>query len=546
MNMDRKALVAVVVCIIFYIGYTKYLSHKYPNMGASKEVPSEVVQPTSDNKELPPSTATAPAGDVKAPTDEQQVAQLPADQLRFETADAVYEFDQEISALKSVRLKKYRAQKDSPAEDWVELFSSPMVIQGTRDIAQIHGQRGYQAEREGNMLAFSKRQGDWLMRQTFTIPKEGYEVGIKVEFQNLAPTAQELTGGLWVEENIVLPPAVGFSLIPGTFQQNNFVVGVEESREAIDFRKHCEDTEGAKAFNFQDEKIDFVGFDSHYFLNVFQPRAEKVSVSMGKSQPLKADICPMVINVFQRFGMVNPNESVALSFSGYFGPKDTKVLAKHDPALKHAVDFGWFSIIARPLLAAIQAIYKFTHNYGVAIIIVTVILKILFYPLTRAAAVSMKRMQKLNPEMQRIRERFKDDRQRQQQELMQFMAKNKVNPAKGCLPILPQIPVFIAFYNVLSNAIELRHSEFFGWIQDLSVADPYYIMPILLGVGMFVQQKLTPNPSMDKSQERIMLMMPVIFTVMMLSLPAGLVLYMIANTVVSIGQQQWLNKRLKV
>ncbi len=540
MNMDRKALLAVVACIIFYIGYTKYLSQKYPGMGTKTEATSSAEKP-SENKEVapPPTTAVAPSVEGAEPA----APQLSPEELRFETASAVYEFDQDISALKSVRLKGYRAQKDSPENDWVQLLDSPMIIQGTRDVAQIHGQRGFQAEREGNMLSFTKRQGDWLMRQTFTIPKEGYEIGVKVEFQNLAPTPQELTGGLWVEENLVLPKAQGFSLIPApNVQQKNLIAGVEGGRESVAAKKQCESNE--KAFSFQDEKIDFVGFDSHYFLSVFLPRAEKVNVTMGRSKEMQADICPIVLTAFQRFGMVNPNESVALSFSGYFGPKDVNVLAKHDPALKQTVNFGWFSIIARPLLAAIQGLYKFTHNYGIAIILVTVVLKILFYPLTRAAAVSMKRMQKLNPEMQRIRERYKDDPKRQQQELMQFMAKNKVNPAKGCLPILPQIPVFIAFYNVLSNAIELRHSEFFGWITDLSVADPYYVTPILLGVGMFIQQKLTPNPSMDKTQERVMLMMPVVFTVMMLSLPAGLVLYMITNTVVSIGQQQWLNRRL--
>jgi YidC/Oxa1 family membrane protein insertase len=213
--------------------------------------------------------------------------------------------------------------------------------------------------------------------------------------------------------------------------------------------------------------------------------------------------------------------------------------------LTSTVKFGWFSFIAHPLLLAVKFFYGIFLNYGLAIIAVTVILKILFYPLTRAAAISMKKMQKLQPEMTQIREKYKEDPQRMQRELMGFMAKHKVNPAKGCLPILPQIPVFIAFYNVLSQAIELRHAPFFGWIQDLSAADPYYISPILLGVGMFIQQKLTPNPSLDKNQERIMLMLPLIFTVMMLSLPAGMVLYMLANTVVSIFQQQWLNRRLE-
>jgi YidC/Oxa1 family membrane protein insertase len=158
----------------------------------------------------------------------------------------------------------------------------------------------------------------------------------------------------------------------------------------------------------------------------------------------------------------------------------------------------------------------------------------------------MKRMQKFTPEINRIKEKYKDDKQAQQREMMQFLGKHKINPAKGCLPILPQIPVFIAFYNVLSQSIELRHAPFYGWIQDLSAQDPYYVTPLLLGVGMLIQQKLTPNPTMDKTQERIMMMMPIMFTFMMLTLPAGMVLYMITNTIVSILQQQWLNRHLKV
>ena len=171
-------------------------------------------------------------------------------------------------------------------------------------------------------------------------------------------------------------------------------------------------------------------------------------------------------------------------------------------------------------------------------------LRLLFYPPTKKAATSAHKMKKFNPEMQRLRERYKDDPRTQQQEVMRFMAAHKLNPMQGCLPILPQIPVFLAFYRVLSSAIELRHAPFFGWIQDLSVADPYFVTPLLLGVGMFLQQKLTPMAGVDKTQEKVMLAMPLIFTVMMLTLPAGMVLYMLANTVMSIAQQQWLNRKL--
>ncbi|MEZ4743629.1 MAG: membrane protein insertase YidC [Bdellovibrionota bacterium] len=185
-----------------------------------------------------------------------------------------------------------------------------------------------------------------------------------------------------------------------------------------------------------------------------------------------------------------------------------------------------------------------TGNWGWAIILVTLGLKLIFFPLNQQAAISMNKMKKLQPEMNKIREKHKDDRMAQQQEIMKFMSAHKINPMKGCLPILPQIPVFFAFYRVLSTSIELRQAPFMGWIQDLSVADPYYVTPLLLGVAMFLQQKLTPNPSMDPAQAKMMLMMPVVFTVMMLGLPSGMVLYMLVNTIVSVAQQHWLNRKL--
>lgn len=189
-------------------------------------------------------------------------------------------------------------------------------------------------------------------------------------------------------------------------------------------------------------------------------------------------------------------------------------------------------------------VFDLVSNWGVAIILFTILLKLLFYPLTRAAAVSMHKMKKLQPEMTKLREKYQDDPRMQQQELMRFMSQNKVNPMKGCLPILPQIPVFFAFYRVLSTSLDLRHAPFFGWIQDLSASDPYYVTPLLMGLAMFLQQKLTPTAGMEKAQERVMMMLPLIFTLMMLTLPSGMVLYMLTNTVVSILQQQWLNHKL--
>ena len=225
------------------------------------------------------------------------------------------------------------------------------------------------------------------------------------------------------------------------------------------------------------------------------------------------------------------------------GAEENRYTQRIQPKLKQTIKFGWFALIAEPHWG-LKGLYNYVNNYGIAIIIITLLLKLLLFPLTKSSVLSMKKMQKLNPQMNKIREKYKNDPQRQQKEIMAFMAKHKINPMKGCVPVLAQTPVFIAFYNVLSQAIELRHAPFFFWIQDLSVADPYYVTPILMGAGMFFQQKLTPNASMDPSQEKVMMMMPVIFSVMMIS-PAGMVLYMLTNTMVSIIQQQILNKEFE-
>ena len=279
------------------------------------------------------------------------------------------------------------------------------------------------------------------------------------------------------------------------------------------------------------------------FLQVFQAESgSKLNYSLDRLSPSSEEACEFRFVAANSSQNIKPGQKVTLKLSGFLGPKQIDILNAYNPKLKQTIKFGWFAIIAEPLLWGLKGLYKYVHNYGIAIILITLLLKLLLFPLTKSSVLSMKKMQKLNPQMNKIREKYKNDPQRQQKEIMAFMAKHQINPMKGCVPILAQTPVFIAFYNVLSQAIELRHAPFFFWIQDLSVADPYYITPVLMGAGMFLQQKLTPNPSMDPSQEKVMMMMPIMFSVMMISLPAGMVLYMLTNTIVSIVQQQVLNR----
>jgi len=242
---------------------------------------------------------------------------------------------------------------------------------------------------------------------------------------------------------------------------------------------------------------------------------------------------------------LDPGQSIVVSQKVFVGPKDIDILKSYGSQLEEVIDLGWFSAIAKPFLFTLKFFYKYVGNYGLAIIIITVILKILFFPLTHKSYKSMKAMQKLQPQMEKLKEKFKNDRTAMNQEVMKLYQEHKVNPLGGCLPMVVQIPVFFALYKALMFSIELRHAPFYFWITDLSSKDPYYVTPIVMGATMFIQQKMTPT-SMDPVQAKMMLMLPIVFTFMFLSFPSGLVLYWLVNNVLSIAQQYYINKSVAV
>jgi YidC/Oxa1 family membrane protein insertase len=239
---------------------------------------------------------------------------------------------------------------------------------------------------------------------------------------------------------------------------------------------------------------------------------------------------------------LRPGETVTLDYLLYFGPKDLDILKAVDHQLARAIDFGFFAPIARPLLHVLKFFYSFIGNYGVAIILLTAIIKALFWPLTQKSYSSMKAMQKLQPEMLRIKEKYKNDRERLNRETMELYKTNRVNPLGGCLPMLVQIPVFFALYKVLLDAIELRHAPFALWLTDLSAKDPYYVTPIVMGATMFIQQKMTPT-NMDPVQAKMFMIMPIVFTFLFLNFPSGLVIYWLVNNVLTIAQQFFINRK---
>lgn len=284
--------------------------------------------------------------------------------------------------------------------------------------------------------------------------------------------------------------------------------------------------------------VTYIGATNRYFIMTVV--AEGPIHPTGLVQPLgptKAGI-----------SLVYPvsENSINIPVRVYFGPKELELLRQVEPTLDHTVDFGWFTIFAYPLLKFLKWLYQFAQNYGLAIIVLTILLKIVTYPLTYKSMKSMKKMAKLQPQLAKIREKYKDDKEALNREMLTMMKSHGYNPMAGCLPMLIQMPIFFALYRVLYSSIELYHAPFILWIKDLSSHDPFYVTPVLLSLTMFVQQKLTPNTATDPAQARMMQMMPLIFGAFMLSLPAGLTVYMLVNAIASIIQQVILNKKFDV
>ncbi len=291
-------------------------------------------------------------------------------------------------------------------------------------------------------------------------------------------------------------------------------------------------------------EIDWAGYNDLYFLMAMvPPQGEAWRATFRKLNEKAHEII-----LWSPKFTLGPKASREIDLKLYFGPKSLEILKHVGYNLKSAVHFGFFDPLAKPLLYCLHFFYRYTHNYGIAIIILTIIIRLLFWPLNHMSYKSMKKMQELQPIIQKLKEKYGDDKNRLNQELMQLYRTYSVNPFMGCIPMLVQIPVFFALYKVLLMAIELRHAPFFAWINDLSAPDRLYIgfhipylgglpvLTILMGVSMYFQQKLSPT-SMDPTQAQIMNLMPVIFTLLFINFPSGLVLYWLTNNVLSIIQQ---------
>lgn len=284
----------------------------------------------------------------------------------------------------------------------------------------------------------------------------------------------------------------------------------------------------------------WIAMVQHYFVSAWIPNEQQDFHFYSSAQD----------NQLFRVGMIGPwltvpaGEQKTVSARLYAGPEHTALLKQVAPGLELTVDYGWFWPISQGLFWVMKLIYELVGNWGIAIILVTVLIKIAFFWLSASSYRSMANMRRLQPKIVALKERFGEDRQKMSQAMMEMYKKEKINPLGGCIPILIQIPVFIALYWVLIESVELRQAPFYFWIHDLSVKDPYHILPLIMGATMFLQQRLSPAPP-DPMQAKVMMAMPVVFTMLFLSFPAGLMLYWVVNNSLSIAQQWFITRQIE-
>jgi len=559
--MDKKTILAVVLSLTVFLAYQMFFATPPPPKQAAPAQESKQV--SKDTAAKPPATQATAA----APKSAAEKEAAPKD-IKVETENYTAIFSTRGGALKSFQLKGYQKEctectddiypkiknfvtgQNQPAKakskDLIELVAVneampyPLAITFPETAAEIAADSIYDADvikldmknaKEKQRLVFSRIfNGKIKVEKIFTFNPDNYSIALDVKVSNLTDTPMTQIPHLnWYQY-------VDPKRAEDSYGHEGPVAYVSKSIK----RKKVSDISTDTNLG---PDVSWGGFENKYFMALIIPQDPSLtSINMSK------DSSNMVsLDIKRTKSIIPPDQSGLFSYALFIGPKDYTLLKKQGISLEEAIEFDsfipglkWLSIA---LLFFVRFLHQYFSNYGVAIIILTILIKIIFWPLGNISYRSMKEMQKLQPKINELKEKYKNDKSKIGQETMAMYRSHKVNPMSGCLPILIQIPVFIGLYNTLLYAIELRHSPFFWWIQDLSAKDPYYITPIIMGATQLIQQKMTPTVG-DPMQAKIMLLMPVVFTFIFLNFPAGLVIYWLLNNILSIGQQYYINRKL--
>jgi YidC/Oxa1 family membrane protein insertase len=543
--MDKKTLLAIALSFLILVVWQLFFTKNAP------KTPEEAVRtPQGKVEEATPTPPAAPLPEEMVVVEKQPPAvtgETPAREIVVEGPLYTATIDTAGGRISHFTLAKYSntIENNSPPVDLVNENTSVLSPRVNFDtpIGSFTDDVIYTSSSEGTVVIAGKEKRavtltyvgkQFRVDKTYTFNPAEYGVGFSVVVTNL--TAQNSAGDMSVSLFDYVDATKKSWSIFGKYQYpSNYLVFVDKS-----LKKHiAKDVKVDKPEKIPGAAV-WLGFDTKYFMTALV--TEKLGGTQVEITRLTNDAASATVTMDSvSFPAGSP---VTKDMLLYLGPKQAEVLDRVGHSLSSAIDYGFFGFLSIPLVWLLTFFYSVFKNYGAAIILLTVVVRVILYPFTYKSMKSMKQMQKMQPLMAELREKYKNDKEKMNQEVMRLYQTHKINPLGGCLPLLLQLPVFIALYKALYVAIELRHSPFIFWIKDLSEMDPYFVTPIIMGASYFVQQKLTPT-SMDPTQQKIMLLMPIIFTVIFLNLPAGLVLYFFVSNLLSIAQQLYMNKFVK-
>lgn len=556
--MEKRAIIAFVLSMAILLGWEFFFGmHGTPPQHPHKT--SEVATSTPHQAPKPqPSPPPPPVAPGTLPQAKAQITNLGQHYPNWWVHSSLYKM--QILApgarINSFQLKRYheKVSRQSPLMQLVSTSASgylPLAVDllhhpqwhlATRPFtsqAPQHQQIG-SSQALRHLTLSTEIPGNLRVTKTFTFIPGSYVTDVSIRLQNLGK--QSLSDQMGI--------SFYFEPFPGSRESSYNKPQLAYLRNGSLKSLGIEDL--AKKEHDIKAPFQWIGYENNYFLEAVLPG----EMSGYQVVPRVLDAHKGLLQMVYLTAPFHIPAGQAQSFKMklYMGPKLPQALDAAGSDLQSAINYGWFTFLAKPLVMVLHWFYKYTHNYGVAIILLTVLIKILFWPLTQKSYKSMQGMKKLQPKITAVREKYKDDREKLNQELMMLYRTYKVNPLGGCLPMVLQIPVFFALYRMLYGAIQLRHQPFFLWINDLTAPDrlhvgipiPYLggipVLTLLMGVSMFLQQKMTPMTG-DPRQEKIMLLMPVVFTVFFVNFPSGLVLYWLVNNILSIVQQYGINRQ---
>ena len=516
---DRRTLTAIALVFVTWLGWQYYMQKKYPQMFAKKTQTEEQVKTDAAK---PSEAAVAPAAPVAAAT--------PAGQPS--AAESVYsfkspEFEFQISSkgmgIKNLKLLQYTNRKG----ETVEFSQSKSPLSFETRLKGATEPLDFAIEKVSeNVWVGQAKVGALTIKKTIEIDPAKYAFDVRITTEGEDAKFIGLSTFLSDE---VEPQKGGSFLNRNQYdRQEAFVDTVSSHNNHIYFGGDLIDK------SYPDGRV--VSLGSPYFTQAIVDRSPVLpEVKMLINPEAKLGTVQL------QYGVATPGQSFNLHYIGFAGPKSFDLLKSVDEDFVQVIDFGFFSTIARIILRLLKWFHSVVGNWGIAIMLLTVMIRLIVLPFNIMSYRSMKAMQILQPQMAAVRERYKDDQQKQNQEVMNLLRTHKVNPLGGCLPIMLQLPFFWALYQVLGHSIELYQQPFVFWIHDLSLKDPFYVLPVLMGITMFLQQKITPN-TMDPTQAKLMLFMPVVFSFFMVSLPSGLTLYIWVSALFAVVQQFYFMK----